>query len=140
MTEEDADSSNSALLYCDGASSGNPGESGIGVVLTFKDSTYEISEPIGIATNNIAEYTALIRGLSKARSLKVDRLQIFLDSELLVRQIKGSYKVKNEKLKELYQHVISLLKSFKGYNIQHIPREQNKKADALAKKAVKAAC
>ncbi len=125
-----------AVLYCDGASSGNPGKSGIGAVLTFGDKTYEISENIGIATNNIAEYTALIKGLSKAISLKIETLSIFLDSELLVRQIEGSYKVKNEKLKELYLDVISQLRSFKGYSIQHIPREQNKKADALARKAV----
>lgn len=124
-----------AILYCDGASSGNPGESGIGVVLTFDGRRYEISENIGIATNNIAEYTALIKGLSKARSLKIERLNIFLDSELLVRQIEGTYKVKNERLKKLYQEVVSLLGSFKGYSIKHIPREQNKKADALAKKA-----
>lgn len=123
-------------MYCDGASSGNPGKSGIGAVLTFGDKTYEISENIGIATNNIAEYTALIKGLSKAISLKIETLSIFLDSELLVRQIEGSYKVKNEKLKELYLDVISQLRSFKGYSIQHIPREQNKKADALARKAV----
>ncbi|MDO9288245.1 MAG: ribonuclease HI family protein [Thermodesulfovibrionales bacterium] len=125
-----------AILYCDGASSGNPGKSGIGAVLTCGDETYEISENIGIATNNIAEYTALIKGLSKAISLKIETLSIFLDSELLVRQIEGSYKVKNEKLKELYLDVISQLRAFKGYSIRHIPREQNKKADALARKAV----
>ncbi|KAF0145413.1 MAG: ribonuclease HI [Nitrospirae bacterium] len=125
-----------AVLYCDGASSGNPGKSGIGAVLTFGGKTYEISENIGIATNNIAEYTALIKGLSKAISLKIETLSIFLDSELLVRQIEGSYKVKNEKLKELYLDVISQLRAFKGYSIRHIPREQNKKADALARKAV----
>lgn len=128
-----------AILYCDGASSGNPGESGIGVVLIFEGRTYEISEYIGMATNNVAEYTALIRGLSKARALKVEGLRIFLDSELLVRQIEGSYKVKNEKLKELYQDVISHLKFFKDYRIKYIPREHNKKADILAKKAVKIA-
>lgn len=128
-----------AILYCDGASSGNPGESGIGVVLIFEGRTYEISEYIGMATNNVAEYTALIRGLSKARALKVEGLSIFLDSELLVRQIDGIYKVKNEKLKELYHDVISHLKFFKDYRIKHIQREQNKKADILAKKAIKIA-
>ncbi len=126
-----------AVLYCDGASSGNPGESGIGVILTFEGKTYEISEYIGIATNNIAEYTALIRGLSKARSLGIKKLSIFLDSELLVKQLDGTYKVKNERLKELYHAVTSHLKFFKDYSIKHIPREQNKKADSLAKKAAK---
>lgn len=128
-----------AVLYCDGASSGNPGKSGVGAVLTLGDKTYEISENIGIATNNIAEYTALIKGLSRAKTLKVERLSIFLDSELVVRQIEGTYKVKNEKLKELYLDVISHLRSFKDYSIAHIPRELNKKADALARKAVKTA-
>jgi len=128
-----------AVLYCDGASSGNPGESGIGVVLISGSRTYEMSEHIGVATNNIAEYTALIKGLSKAKAFKIESLSIFLDSELLVRQVEGSYKVKNEKLKELYQEVVSHLKSFKNYTIKHIPREQNKRADALAKKAIKIA-
>jgi len=123
------------VLYSDGASSGNPGESGIGVVLLCDDKAYEISEHIGIATNNIAEYTALLRGLSRAKTLKIERLRILLDSELIVRQIEGSYKVKNEKLRELYMDAISLLRSFKSYSIAHIPREQNKKADSLAKKA-----
>jgi len=126
---------NEGVLYCDGASSGNPGNSGIGVVLLHDDRTYEISEHIGTATNNIAEYTALLRGLSRAKSLGIERLKINLDSELIVRQIEGTYKVKNEKLKELYLDVISHLRTFKGYSIRHIPREQNKKADSLAKKA-----
>ncbi len=133
------DSQRDAVLHCDGASSGNPGESGIGAVLVLGDNTYEISEHIGIATNNIAEYTALIKGLAKAEALKVDRIKIFLDSELLVRQIEGIYKVKSVKLQGLYQSAIAHLKSFKAYTIKHIPREENKKADALAKKAIKAA-
>ncbi len=123
------------VLYCDGASSGNPGESGIGAVLLLEDKTYEISEHIGTATNNIAEYTALIKGLSRAKALKIKNLKIFLDSELIVKQIQGSYKVKSENLKALYHEALSHLKSFKSYTISHIPREQNKRADALAKKA-----
>ena len=127
--------SGEGVLYCDGASSGNPGESGIGAVLLLENKTYEISEHIGIATNNIAEYTALIKGLSRAQALKIERLKIFLDSELIVKQIQGSYKVKSENLKALYQEALSRLKSFKAYSISHIPREQNKRADSLAKKA-----
>lgn len=123
------------ILYCDGASSGNPGESGIGAVLLLEGKTYEISEHIGTATNNIAEYTALIKGLSRAKTLKIESLKIFLDSELIVKQIQGSYKVKSENLKALYQEALSHLKSLKAYTISHIPREQNKKADSLAKKA-----
>lgn len=123
------------VLYCDGASSGNPGASGIGAVLLLEGKTYEISEHIGTATNNIAEYTALLRGLSRAKALKIERLKIFLDSELIVKQIEGSYKVKSENLKALYQEALSHLKSFKAYSVSHIPREQNKRADSLAKKA-----
>jgi ribonuclease HI len=123
------------VLYCDGASSGNPGESGIGAVLLLEGKTYEISEYIGIATNNIAEYTALLKGLSRAKALEIERLKIFLDSELIVKQIQGSYKVKNENLKVLYQEALSRLKSFKAYTVSYIPREQNKRADSLAKKA-----
>ena len=128
-----------ATLYCDGASSGNPGASGVGVVLICGDKTYEISENIGTATNNIAEYSALVKGLSKARSLNIEKVHIFLDSELLVRQVEGTYKVKSENLKKLYENVISQLKFFREYSIRHIPREQNKKADILAKRAVKTA-
>lgn len=123
------------ILYCDGASSGNPGDSGIGAVLLLEDTAHEISEHIGTATNNIAEYTALIKGLSKAKALKIENLKIFLDSELIVKQIQGKYKVKSENLKALHQEALSHLKYFKAYTISHIPREQNKRADALAKKA-----
>lgn len=122
-------------LYCDGASSGNPGRSGIGVVLKSEGNTYEMSESIGIATNNVAEYTALLRGLEKAKALRIEKLRIFLDSELLVRQILGEYKVKSEHLKGLYHNVMTHLKGFKAYTIKHIPREQNNLADKLAKKA-----
>ncbi len=122
-------------LYCDGASSGNPGKSGVGVVLTAEGNTYEMSESIGIATNNVAEYTALLRGLDKAKSLKIESLKIFVDSELLVKQVLGEYRVKSENLTGLYHNVMSRLKGFKSYTIAHVPREQNKQADKLAKKA-----
>jgi ribonuclease HI len=126
----------SAELYSDGASSGNPGPAGIGYVLIADGHTYRHSEDIGEATNNIAEYTALIRGLEKASSLGVGDLTAYLDSELVVRQINGEYKVKNPALRELYNKAVSLLKGFSSYSISHIPRERNKEADALSKKAV----
>ncbi|MCE5195032.1 MAG: ribonuclease HI family protein [Nitrospiraceae bacterium] len=125
-------------LYSDGGSSGNPGTSGIGVVLIYDTAKLELSEYIGISTNNIAEYTALIRGLTKAKELNIEKLTIFLDSELVVRQIKGIYKVKNENLAKLYQKTVALLASFSAYTIDHIPREENAEADKLAKKAIKA--
>lgn len=125
------------MLYTDGASSGNPGASGIGAVIKTEGKRIEISEYIGRATNNAAEYTALLRGLEKAKDLGLNRLDIHLDSELLVKQIKGEYAVKSESLKVLYNKVISLLKTFRSYSIKHVPREENADADRLAKKAIK---
>lgn len=125
------------VLYTDGASSGNPGESGIGVVLTIGDKRIELSEYIGRATNNVAEYRALLKGLEKARKLGLDKVEILLDSELLVKQIKGEYGVKSESLKTLYERVISLLRTFRSYSIRHIPREKNAAADRLARMAIK---
>lgn len=126
-----------AKLYCDGASSGNPGDSGIGVLLIIGDKEYKISEYIGTATNNIAEYTALLKGIEEAKRHGVTALDIYTDSELLTRQIKGLYKVKSENLIELYKRAALLLKGLKSYNIIHIPREKNKEADLLAKNAIK---
>jgi len=149
-----------AKIYCDGASSGNPGPSGIGIIIVsqklqvtsnesevtpdlelrvsnLQPETYRISQYIGMATNNIAEYSALIRGLEKAISLGLRRIEIFLDSELLVRQIKGVYKVKSNNLNALWERAQNLLKKFDNYRVIHIPRELNKDADSLAKKAIK---
>lgn len=135
-----------AIMHCDGACSGNPGNSGIGVVIDLVDQdmqygenrdSYTLSEYIGIATNNIAEYTALIRGVEKARSLGVDRIRIYLDSELLERQINGIYKVKNENLMPLWTRAIKLLKEFDEFRVVHVRREKNKEADLLARQAVR---
>lgn len=127
------------ILYTDGASSGNPGESGIGIVLSVEGKKFELSEYIGRSTNNVAEYTALIRGLQEARNHGIDRIDIFLDSELLVKQIRGEYSVKSESLKPLFSRVSSILKTFRSYSIRHIPREENADADRLARRAIKKA-
>ena len=135
-----------AVMYCDGASSGNPGNSGIGVVIDLSGNDadpgaekeiYRISEFIGIATNNVAEYSALLKGLQKARSLGVNNIEIFLDSELLVRQINGIYKVKNKNLIPLWVKAMNLLRDFDEYKVVHVRREMNKEADSLATQAVK---
>ena len=135
-----------AVMYCDGACSGNPGKSGIGVVISVPGSEsqnvednerYRISEYIGIATNNIAEYTAFVRGLEKVRSLGVKRISVFMDSELLVRQMTGVYKVKNKNLIPLWNKAKELLKGFDSYTIAHVRRELNAEADKLAREAVK---
>jgi len=135
----------SAEMYCDGACSGNPGESGIGVVINISggntgpetmEPQYRISEYIGTATNNIAEYSALIRGLEKARSLGIKRLNIFLDSELIVRQMNGIYKVKNKNLMPLWNRAKDILPAFDRCTITHVRRELNQEADSLARRGV----
>lgn len=125
-----------AKIFCDGASSGNPGDSGIGAVIIIGDHKYTISEYIGKATNNIAEYTALIKGLQDAKRHGAEAVDVCTDSELMVKQIKGQYRVKSENLLKLYRQAISLLTAFKSYSIMHIPREKNMEADNLAKNAI----
>lgn len=129
-------SGKSAVLFCDGASSGNPGRAGIGVVLIIGDQRVLISEFLGTATNNAAEYQALIRGLKEARDHRVTSLRIYSDSELLVRQIKGEYKTKHPALLPFNTEARELLALFASYSIEHIPRERNRDADSLAKKAI----
>ena len=134
-----------AEMFCDGASSGNPGPSGIGIVINLndaeavrlgKDRTYRISEYIGETTNNVAEYTALLKGLKKLESLGIKKIRIFVDSELLARQINGIYRVKHMNLIPLWTTTMNILKSFSCYTVTHIPREMNKEADSLARRAV----
>lgn len=124
-----------AQLYCDGASRGNPGDAGIGCLIVLDNKRIEISEYIGKTTNNVAEYTALIKGLQEALKHEVEEIEIFSDSELLVYQINGVYKVRNKKLIPLYEKVKELLNKFKKYQIAHIYREENSVADRLAKEA-----
>jgi len=128
-----------AELYCDGASSGNPGDAGIGIIIRIpsQDRYLQISEYIGITTNNFAEYTALIKGLERAKAIGSKRIRVFLDSELVVRQINGQYKVKNKGLLPLWIKARSLLQSFKEYKVIHIERGRNKNADKLAKAAIR---
>lgn len=125
-------------IFIDGACRGNPGPAGIGVVIfEGKKVLKEISKPIGEATNNIAEYSALIFGLIEAATLKAEKIQIFSDSELVCRQIGGKYKIKNQKLKFFYDEAIALFKCFKSVEIKHIPREENTQADKLATGSLK---
>lgn len=129
-----------AVIYTDGACSGNPGPSGIGVAITFEGRTIEIAEYIGIATNNIAEYSALIRALKEAISLGVEEVHAHMDSELAVKQINGIYKVKNAGIKPLHKEATMLLRAFKKHTLVHVPREQNKLADKLSKMGTDPAC
>ena len=120
---------------CDGASRGNPGESGIGII--FRNEVGEVlfsgGGYIGNATNNIAEYEALLACLSKAEKLKCTQLVVRSDSQLMVRQMHGTYKVKDTKLRKYYQRVTELIRSatFK-FEIVHVAREENRDADMLA--------
>ncbi len=124
-------------IYIDGASKGNPGPSGIGAVICQSGIVVKnISSFIGNATNNIAEYTALIYALQEASVLKAESLKIKTDSQLLARQLNKVYKVKNANISGLYDRAVFLLSAFKEVSIQSIPREENKGADKLATEAV----
>ena len=113
-----------AEMFCDGASSGNPGPSGIGVVINLgdeealqpgKNRTYRISEYIGETTNNVAEYTALLRGLEKLELLGIKKVRIFVDSELIAKQINGVYRVKHTNLIPLWTTTMNILRGFSDY-------------------------
>jgi len=125
-------------IYIDGASKGNPGHSGIGVVI-YKEgrAIKNISNYIGTATNNVAEYTALIYALEEALLLKAKSLKINTDSQLLARQLNKVYKVRHAGIINLYNRVTRLLTGFEKVLINHIPREENRRADKLATEAIK---
>ncbi len=124
-------------LYTDGASRGNPGKAGCGALIVYKGKEIELKEYIGEATNNIAEYKALLLGLNyiKDNIPQVKEISIFSDSELVVKQLKREYKVKNNGIIPLYMKVINILSEY-NWKIKHIPREKNKKADRLANLAI----
>ncbi len=122
------------IIYTDGGARGNPGPAGIGAVIYDEEKNIiaEISEYIGITTNNQAEYKALIAALKKAKELKAEELDCYLDSELVVKQLKREYKVKNQDLAPLFLEIHNLSLSFKNINYTHVRRELNKDADKLA--------
>ncbi len=122
-------------IYIDGSSQGNPGRAGISLVVYDEKGNLQrkTSEYIGVATNNVAEYTALIYALQEALILGEKEVAIFTDSELIYKQMRGSYKVKDDNLKRLYKQANHLIKGFKKVDIEWIKREENKEADKLAK-------
>jgi ribonuclease HI len=126
------------IVNVDGASKGNPGEAGIGVAVFDKDLNIvqESCEYIGTATNNVAEYKALILGSKLAVKFNAKNTLFKSDSELMVKQILGEYRVKNAQLKSLYSEVQSLLGKLPEWEIKHVPREENTEADLLANKGV----
>jgi ribonuclease HI len=131
------DNNSRLTIYVDGASRGNPGPSGIGIVIEDREGAtkVKISSYIGRTTNNQAEYRALIVGLREAVRLKAEHVDIMSDSELLVEQVCGRYKVRSPKLRSLFEEVKELLAGFRSSAISYIPREQNRVADALANQA-----
>ena len=124
-------------VFCDGASRSNPGEASIGVSIQENDDEiHTISEAIGIASNNVAEYKSLIFALQYSLENNYLNLEIFLDSKLVVEQINGNFKVKSNNLKKLNSDALNLINKFDSILVKHIYREQNKRADQLANMAL----
>jgi ribonuclease HI len=119
--------------YIDGGSRGNPGEAGIGV---FFPGVVRIAEYLGTGTNNFAEYSALVSALRFAVFSRCDELHVFADSELVVKQIKGEYQVKNEGIRPLYDSAVRWIKLIPNFSIAHVRREKNSEADKLANLAM----
>lgn len=127
------------VIHSDGVSRGNPGPAAIGAIIRDERGRLlaSISQPIGRATNNQAEYRAIIAALEKALALGARQVELNSDSELVVRQIKGQYRVRKEALRPLYQRVKELQSRLEGFTIKHIPRQQNREADKLANAALR---
>ncbi len=126
------------IVHIDGASRGNPGPAAAGFVLNDAEGNQLQAKSffLGQATNNVAEYTGLVKALEAAQELGTKQITVFSDSELLVRQINGEYKVKSEQIKQLFQQAVQLLGKFENYKITFVPREKNKNADKLVNQAL----
>ena len=130
----DGASAPEAILWSDGAARGNPGPAGAGAILKKPDGEVlaEVSGFLGHTTNNVAEYKALLMGLERALNLGIRRIEVRADSELLIKQLRGEYRVKDEKLKLLFAEAKALLARFASTKLLHVRREQNSDADRLA--------
>lgn len=128
------------VIYTDGGARGNPGPAGTGVVIKNEagEVVYRHGGYIGSATNNVAEYSALIKALTEAHNLGATEVKVNMDSELIVRQMLGQYKIKEPTLQQLAQKVLGLLKHFDKHSFTHIRREFNKEADMLVNQAIDA--
>jgi ribonuclease HI len=128
------------VLHVDGGARGNPGPAAIGVVISDSDGEVldEVAEAIGVATNNVAEYRAVLRGLERARALGASEVEIVNDSELVARQLSGAYKVKHPAMRPLYAEAIAALRGFDSWRIRSVPRAQNARADELVNEALDA--
>jgi ribonuclease HI len=126
------------VLHVDGGARGNPGPAAIGVVVSSPDGEVldEVAETIGVATNNVAEYRALLRGLERAGALGATEVEIVNDSELVAKQLAGAYKVKHPAMKPLYAEAIAALRRFDAWRVRSVPRAQNARADELVNRAL----
>jgi ribonuclease HI len=126
------------VLHVDGGARGNPGPAAIGVVISHPDGTVvdELAERIGVATNNVAEYRAVLRGLERAAALGAHEVELIGDSELVARQLTGAYKVKHPALRPLYEEAMVALRGFDRWRVRTVPRAQNAHADMLVNAAL----
>lgn len=129
---------NEVIAYIDGGSRGNPGPAAAGFTLTDHAGTQLQAKAffIGQATNNVAEYTGIIKALEAAKQIGAERITVFSDSELLVKQLNGKYKVKSELIRPLFRQAVDLLGEFESWKVQHIVREKNKETDRLVNQAL----
>ena len=127
-----------AILYADGAARGNPGPAGAGAVLLADDGEViaELTKYLGTATNNVAEYTGLIIGLEEAKRRGIDEIEVRMDSQLVVRQMSGIYRVRHPNMVPLARRARELYESFRRRSITHVRREQNTAADLLSNRAI----
>lgn len=132
--------SDKIIAYIDGGSRGNPGPAASAFVLNDESGAQLQAKAffLGRATNNVAEYTSLVKALEAAAQIGSEQLSVFSDSELLVRQINGQYKVKSEQIRPLFQQAVSLLSQFNSWQIKHVTRDKNKQADRLVNKSLDA--
>lgn len=131
--------STSAIIHTDGGARGNPGPAGIGVVIEVAGKTHQFKEFIGRATNNQAEYRAVLLALQEAKQLGLTHLNFILDSELVVKQLQREYKIKDPELGKLFVQIWNLSQEFFEVNYRHVRREQNREADKLVNDAIDAA-
>jgi len=129
------------VVHVDGGARGNPGPAAVAAVVSDPDGTVidEASATIGYATNNVAEYRALLLGLERARALGADEVEVVGDSELVAKQVQGVYKVKHEAMRPLHREALAKLGEFRSWSIRTVPRARNAHADALVNQALDAA-
>ena len=132
------DTRNEIIAYIDGGSRGNPGPAAAGFTLADSAGTQLQAKAffLGRATNNVAEYTSLVKALEAAKQIGAEQLTVFSDSKLLVKQINGEYKVKSELIRPFFRQAVNLLVEFKNWRVRHIPREKNEQADELVNQAL----